>query len=186
MGAGNDTFQWDPGDGNDTVEGQGGSDTLRFNGSNIGEAIDVSANGGRTRFTRNVANITMDLDSVEQIDFNAFAGADVVTVNDLKGTDTKRVNVNLASGLGGGDLTADNVIVNGSSGNDRITIDGNAGAVVVNGLAASVSITNSDGLGDVLTVTGQDGVDRITVNNATLPAGAISLVTNAEQVVANP
>jgi len=43
MGAGNDTFTWDPGDGNDTVEGQGGTDSLEFNGSNAAENIDVSA-----------------------------------------------------------------------------------------------------------------------------------------------
>ena len=42
LGGGNDTFQWDPGDGSDTVEGQTGTDTLDFNGSNIGEQIDVS------------------------------------------------------------------------------------------------------------------------------------------------
>ena len=34
LGAGNDTFQWDPGDGNDVVEGQAGTDRLLFNGSN--------------------------------------------------------------------------------------------------------------------------------------------------------
>ncbi len=33
MGAGDDTFQWDPGDGSDTVEGEAGIDTLLFNGS---------------------------------------------------------------------------------------------------------------------------------------------------------
>ena len=33
MGAGDDTFVWDPGDGSDTVEGQAGADTLLFNGS---------------------------------------------------------------------------------------------------------------------------------------------------------
>src|SRR5439155_13094873 len=32
LGAGDDTFQWDPGDGSDTVEGQAGFDTLVFNG----------------------------------------------------------------------------------------------------------------------------------------------------------
>ena len=52
MGAGNDTFQWDPGDGSDIVEGQDGTDTQLFNGANINERFDVSANGGRVRFTR--------------------------------------------------------------------------------------------------------------------------------------
>ena len=37
LGAGNDTFVWNPGDGNDTVEGQDGTDTLLFNGANVNE-----------------------------------------------------------------------------------------------------------------------------------------------------
>jgi Ca2+-binding RTX toxin-like protein len=45
LGAGDDTFQWDPGDGSDTVEGQAGFDTMLFNGANIAETFDVSANG---------------------------------------------------------------------------------------------------------------------------------------------
>jgi len=35
LGEGDDVFQWDPGDGSDTVEGQAGTDTLLFNGSNV-------------------------------------------------------------------------------------------------------------------------------------------------------
>src|SRR5262249_57544376 len=45
LGAGDDTFIWNPGDGSDTVEGQAGFDTLVFNGANINENIDISANG---------------------------------------------------------------------------------------------------------------------------------------------
>ena len=55
LGAGDDTFQWDPGDGSDTVEGQDGSDTMLFNGANVAEHVDLSANGSRLRFTRDVA-----------------------------------------------------------------------------------------------------------------------------------
>ena len=47
LGAGDDTFVWNPGDGSDTVEGQAGTDTLQFNGANINENINISANGGR-------------------------------------------------------------------------------------------------------------------------------------------
>ena len=54
LGAGNDTFVWNPGDGSDIVEGQAGADTLQFNGSNIGENIDISANGSRIRLTRDI------------------------------------------------------------------------------------------------------------------------------------
>src|SRR5215210_1922349 len=45
LGAGDDTFQWDPGDGSDTVEGQSGADQMAFNGANINENTEVSANG---------------------------------------------------------------------------------------------------------------------------------------------
>jgi Ca2+-binding RTX toxin-like protein len=60
LGAGDDTFVWDPGDGSDVVEGQDGLDTMRFNGANIADQVDLSANGSRLRFFRNPGNITMD------------------------------------------------------------------------------------------------------------------------------
>src|SRR4051794_11551637 len=80
MGAGDDSFQWDPGDGNDVIEGQDGTDTMLFNGANINEKMDVSANGGRVRFTRDVANIVMDLNDVESIVAKTLGGADTFTV----------------------------------------------------------------------------------------------------------
>jgi len=60
MGSGTDTFTWNPGEGSDVVDGGAGNDTMVFNGSNAAENIDVSANGSRVRFFRDVANITMD------------------------------------------------------------------------------------------------------------------------------
>ena len=58
LGNGDDTFVWNPGDNSDIVEGQAGTDTLDFHGSNIAEKIDLSANGNRLRLTRDVAAIT--------------------------------------------------------------------------------------------------------------------------------
>ena len=105
LGAGNDTFQWDPGDGNDTIEGQSEIDTLVFNGSNSGESLEVSANGGRVRVTRNLGNIVLDLDDVEKLNINALGGADIFTANDLAGTDANEVNVFLAvAGLSDGQV----------------------------------------------------------------------------------
>ena len=111
LGGGNDTFVWNPGDGSDTVDGQGGVDTLLFNGANVNENIDISANGSRARFTRDVANIAMDLNGVEQIRFNALGGADTINVDDLTGTGVKNVNLDLASppGSGVGDGQADTI-----------------------------------------------------------------------------
>ena len=76
MGAGNDTFVWNPGDDNDVLEGQAGTDTMLFNGAGAAETIDISANGGRATFFRDVAAVTMDLNDVEVIDFAALGGAD--------------------------------------------------------------------------------------------------------------
>src|SRR4029078_11228359 len=94
-GNGHDTFVWDPGDGSDNVEGQKGTDTMLFNGANIAEQVALTASGNRLRFHRDIANITMDTDGVERVDFNALGGADVVTVDDPHGTDVKELNVDL-------------------------------------------------------------------------------------------
>ncbi len=93
MGAGNDTFVWDPGDGSDIVEGQDGTDTLLFNGSAGAEIFAASSNGGRLLFTRNVGNIVMDTDDVEVLTLNALGGTDTVTINDLAATDVTNVNI---------------------------------------------------------------------------------------------
>jgi len=71
------------GDDNDFAEGQDGFDTMLFNGNNANETIDISANGERVRFLRNVASVTMDLNDVESIDFNTSGGVDLIVVNDL-------------------------------------------------------------------------------------------------------
>jgi len=45
----------------------------------------MTANGNRLRSFRDVAGITMDTAGVERVDFNARGGADLVTINDLRG-----------------------------------------------------------------------------------------------------
>ena len=98
LGAGDDVFVWNPGDDSDVVEGQAGTaDTLLFNGSIVNENIDISANGGRVRLFRDVANVTMDLDDVERIDVRAVGGTDTIVVHDLSGTDVTEVNIDLSA-----------------------------------------------------------------------------------------
>ena len=143
MGAGDDTFQWDPGDGSDTIEGQDGADKMVFNGSNINERMDVSANGGRVRFTRDVAAITMDLNDVESIAVKALGGADTLTVNDVSGTDVTNVSADLNATGGGDDGAADNVITNATNGDDVVTVSGTGPSAQVNGLPALVSVTGA-------------------------------------------
>jgi Ca2+-binding RTX toxin-like protein len=175
LGAGDDTFQWDPGDGSDVVEGQDGTDTLLFNGSAGSEIFEVSANGGRALFTRNLGNIVMDLDDVETIELNALGNTDTVTVNDLAGTDVKLVAIDLAGTIGGtaGDGLADSVVVNGSNANNTIQVQGAGAGVAVTGLSAKVTIDHAEGVTDSLVINGLGGNDTITAT--TLPAGVIQL-----------
>ena len=74
---------------------------MQFNGANIAERFEASANGPRVRFTRDIGNITMDLDGVERVNVNALGGADTLTVDDLSGTDVTEVNTDLAATGGG-------------------------------------------------------------------------------------
>jgi Ca2+-binding RTX toxin-like protein len=175
LGIGNDSFTWNPGDGSDIVEGQDGVDTLLFNGANVNERIDISANGARARFTRDVANITMDLNGVEHIQFNALGGADDVTVGDLTGTNVNQVSVNLAKTGGGGDGLADDVAVIGTAAQDSISVVSSGSSVVVNGLAAQTIVSGIDA-GDALTVNGLGGPD--TIDASQLRANQIRLTIN--------
>jgi hypothetical protein len=173
-GSGDDVLRWDPGDGSDTLEGQDGTDTLDFHGSNIGEIIQVSANGGRALVLRDIANITMDLDDVERIDLSTLGGADTIVVNDLTGTDVSAVAVDLAGVGGVGDAAIDSVTVRGTAGDDAITITGSGTSALVTGLHASVAISGAESANDTLSIDAGAGTD--TVDASGLVAGVISLI----------
>ena len=165
LGAGNDTFVWDPGDGSDTVEGGSGFDTHVFNGAGGNEIFAAKADGHRVRFTRNLGNIVMDLNDIEALDVNALDGSDSVTINDLAGTGLTDVTVDLAFDLGSdfSDGVADTVQVEGTAGVDTITATANGGAVDVAGLAASVRIAHTDPALDRLTIDTLAGADNVSV-----------------------
>jgi len=156
LGAGNDTFIWNPGEGSDLVEGQAGFDTLDFLGANITEDINISANGSRALFSRVAGNVTMDLNGVERIQFEAVGQhADHITINDLAGTDVEQVAIDLGAGVaGGGDGQADTVAINATNG-QAITVTDNDGVVTVSGLASTVTISNFEANLDQLIINGQ-------------------------------
>jgi Ca2+-binding RTX toxin-like protein len=149
---------------------------MLFNGANVGENIEISAIGPRVRFTRNIANVTMDLDGVERINFNALGGADTITVDDLSRTDVVEVNLNLAAAGGAGDAQADAVIVNGTRRNDDIVVSGDASGVAVSGLPAVVNITGAEAANDRLTVNALNGADE--VDASALAVGSIQLTAD--------
>jgi Ca2+-binding RTX toxin-like protein len=178
LGNGNDTFVWNPGDGSDIVEGQAGTDTLVFNGANVNENIDIAANGQRVRLSRDVGAVTMDLNSIEHIQLNAFGGADTINVGDLTGTGVTQVALDLAAtpGTGQGDGQADTVSVNGTAGDDRISVTTSGSSVVVNGLPAQVTINGAEAANDSLVVNGGAGNDSIDASR--LHAGQVNLTLN--------
>ena len=118
----------------------------------------------------------MDLNDVEGIDFNAFGGADRIVINDLSGTDVTEVNLDLNAQGGGGDAQPDNVIVNGTNGDDVALITGDASGATVLGLAARINISGSESSNDRLTVNALAGDDVVEASG--LVATAIQLTAD--------
>jgi len=168
LGAGDDTFQWDPGDGSDVVEGQDGVDTLAFNGSNVNERFEASANGGRVRFTRDIGSVVIDLNDVESVDAKPLGGADNLHVADLSGTDLGDVRADLTD-----DGQPDNVVVDATNGDDVVSVTGDGTGARVTGLHTLVSVAGGNAGGDRLTVDALAGDDVIDASG--VAAGAILL-----------
>lgn len=170
LGAGDDTFIWDPGDGSDRIEGGAGLDRMIFNGSNGNEVFDMSANGSRLKFFRDLGNIVMDTAGVEAVDINALGGTDKITVNNLAATEVRSVNLSLESlfNNGIGDTQADQVILNGTDNADTIAVvAGSSLAYQVNGLPSLINVKGSEAI-DRLTINGLGGDDKLSAT--ALPA----------------
>jgi Ca2+-binding RTX toxin-like protein len=163
LGAGRDTFRWDPGDGSDVVEGQRGYDTLDFNGADAAEVMSLSPNGRRSVFLRDLGNIRMDMDRVEKLDLDALGGADTVTVDEMSGTGFKLAKVDLSAAAGGPDGAPDVVNVNGSPRADNVDLETQRAYVVAEGLRPTTRIKGSE-LIDRIQVNTLDGHDDVDVD----------------------
>jgi Ca2+-binding RTX toxin-like protein len=176
-GPGDDIVTWEPGDASDYVWGDVGFDTLLFTGGNVDEQVAIAAASSLVRITRNVGNVAMHLDDMERVELSMLRGSDTVTVDDLAAADVTEVAVDLA-GAGGGDGTSDGVIVNGSTGDDVVSVAAVGSGVDVSRVGtATVRVTGAEPLLDVLIVNGQAGHDLIDVM-----AGVEALI----HVVSNP
>ncbi len=98
-------------------------------------------------------------------------------MNDLTGTGLLTINLNLDANGGGADGAVDQIIVNGSNGDDSVIVaDTVAGGVKIGGLSAVININNTDPTLDALTVNGLGGND--TLDASGLAAGIIQLTEN--------
>src|SRR4051794_39110521 len=172
LGGGDDSFRWDPGDGSDTVEGDGGSDRLDFNGSNIGEHIELLPSGNRLLLTRDVAAITMDTAGIETVHVATLGGADTVFVVGLDGTDVKTVDVD----LGTADGSPDSIVATGTADADHLKVVNADGKVAVDGLSAQVRASGGDPDLDALKVQGLDGDDTISAAVGTTGSVPVSFI----------
>ena len=127
---------------------------------------------------RNIGIITMDCNDVEIVKFNARAGADTITVNDLTGTGVTQVNLDLSNqeGTGVGDNAADTIIINGTTNSDVVNISGTPAGVSVVGLSAIVTIVGSEPTLDQLILQMLAGDDAVTASD--LLGGVIKLTVN--------
>jgi Ca2+-binding RTX toxin-like protein len=166
LGPHDDTFQWDQGDGNDSVEGEGGTDTLVFNGGASNERFQAAALGERLRFTRDIANVVVDTADIEAVDLHALGGSDVLTVDDLTGTDVVDVEADLAAPGGGNDGAADAIVVTATEGDDTVLVTGTGTDAEVTGLHASVSASDIHP-GDSLAVHALAGDDVVDASGLT-------------------
>ncbi|HKP24945.1 MAG TPA: hypothetical protein VJV39_13855 [Dongiaceae bacterium] len=169
LGAGNDFFEWNAGDGHDVIEGQAGTDTVHVTGDGGDDAFVLGANGARGLLGHNTNDGKLDLNDVERVEIQAVNGDDEVTVNNLTGTDIKLVAVD----LGGNDLAFDNVTVNGTNGNDKVTVSF-PGAVLFAGMPYLVGVSGAESDKDSITFNALGGND--TINASKLPAGIASVV----------
>ena len=151
LGAGDDVFRWDPGDGSDIVEGASGFDEMLFNGAAGAEQFALSANGVRSSFTRVQGNIVMDMDNVEKITVNALGGADTITINDVAGTDVNRVDINLGV-AGAGDGAIDTVVIN----SDVVSVVGNGSGdlTILGGDGTIIQVSDFEAANDQLIIDG--------------------------------
>jgi Ca2+-binding RTX toxin-like protein len=135
--------------------------------------MDVAANGGRVRFFRDVAAITMDLDDVESILARMLGGTDRLVANDLSGTDVDEVEADLAAVGGGNDAAPDTVVATGTNGDDVAIVGGAGTSTQVRGLAARVNASGAFAGSDRVTVNALAGDD--VVDASLVPTGTALL-----------
>jgi Ca2+-binding RTX toxin-like protein len=175
---GADVIGWDPGDASDTIDGGTGADRLAFHGANIGETIEIVPAAGRVHLTRDIASVLLDIGSLETIDVDTRGGADALGVGDLSSTELGLVTFDLSASGGGGDGSADTLVVNGSALDDVTTLTGIPGGVQASvqggattrvvGAEPGVDHVYVDGAAgsDIVEADGTPGSDSLTVTTA--------------------
>ena len=94
----------------------------------------------------------------------------MVTVNDLRGTGVREVNVD----LGPADGQTEHIVVNATDRHDRVKVSGDADAVEVKGVPAKVNVLHPE-TADSVEINGIGDRDRV---ESRLPAGIVQLLVD--------
>jgi hypothetical protein len=177
---GDDVMRWLPGDGSDTLDGQGGVDRLDFVGSAAAEAFRLApieltfpGTSSTLRFTRDVGNISMNMVFMEEIFVDGVSGVDRAVIEDVS-ADATRVKLNFGAGA-----TPNTVIAAGTNGiNNFSFIEPSSGTIAVVGASVPIALTGLKPL-DVIVLTGLDGPDQFQVPDSLSERFALTFVGGA-------
>jgi Ca2+-binding RTX toxin-like protein len=152
LGAGADQFIWNPGDGDDFVDGDEGTDALRFNGSPGVDGVDAfPLPGGRAMIRHNrgdaSATETVDFSGVELVYANLSGGEDAVSVENLTGSGVTMVGIAVAPRSGTETRTDSISVLSGILDPVAIRVSGSpASGVTLTGLSHSVRVSGAEDL----------------------------------------
>ncbi len=150
--------------------GDGGSDLVVGKGSNAAESYDFAVEGSWLKYSRN--RYPVRTAGVERFDLRALGGADNVVVHDLARAHLSRLNLDA-------DMGSDRVIVEGTAGNDSLSITASAvaGHIAVSGASGGlpIDIVDSEML-ETDSLAGNDtlsaGLGLATLTQLTLDGGS--------------
>jgi Ca2+-binding RTX toxin-like protein len=145
-------------------EGQAGFDTMLFNCANVSENVEISANGGRVLFTRNIAGQAGD----DVMDASGVAAGTASLTLDGGAGDDILIGSAGDDVLLGGD--GDDVLI-GGGGND--VLDGGAGNNVFVQSGGGNLVVQNFNAGDVLDLTAHGGADDGPVPGLKRTGGAL-------------
>jgi Ca2+-binding RTX toxin-like protein len=172
-GAGNDLISWHTGNGMPTSidggSGVGESNTLEVLGDNSVDTFTAGKSSGALTVSAN--GIVLSPTGVQILSLDGQAGADSITVNDLKGTSIKEVHVNYSQSTAA-DNAADATTIDARAGNSllidefvsKVDGSGTMGAkMLLNGLDYKVFVADTEAA-DIVTLTTASSATTVTVD----------------------
>ncbi len=156
-GAGADFIHWGTGDGTDSVEGGAGDgDLLHIVGDNNANTWRLSDAGSGVAFDDGTSVVFAS--EIEVWNLLPQDGSDSVSIGALTSAQPQRIEIGPLGGAG------NQVMVAGTSGADRLEAGAVTENVAVTGLPYAIEISGASAAdGDILTLLGGDGDDRLSV-----------------------